>query len=195
MCVLVSSDVFAQQRYVKFVFDAVPPKVLSNDERSTNPFIPKTSVQQSYANALRTLHLNGFVNAFIKDTSSLADTLNVSVRVGERMRWGTLTVSEADKHLLNKAGIEQNQNNKPFQFERYAARLKKLLGYLEDNGFPFAEIRTDSIVRRNDTISVMLTLDKKRFVTIDSIYIPPDARITRRYLYNYLQINPGDPYS
>ena len=177
------------------MFDAPPPKVLKDDERSTKAFAPKASVHQVYSDALRTLHLNGYINAFINDTNSIADTLNVSFRLGEQMRWGTLTVAEADKHLLNKAGIEQNQNNKPFQFERYAARLEKLLTYLEYNGYPFAEIRTDTIIRNNDTVSVKLTLDKKRFVTIDSIYIPPDARITRRYLYNYLQIAPGDPYS
>ena len=177
------------------LFDAPPPKVLKVEQRSTKPFAIRNSIQQSYNDALRSLHLNGFVNAFVKDTSSVGDTLAVSIHVGERKRWGSLEVAEADKHLLNKAGIEADQNNKPFQFERYAARLEKLLIYLEDNGYPFAELTTDSVFRQGDSINVKLRLDKKKFVTIDSIYIPADARIARRYLYNYLQINPGDPYS
>lgn len=186
---------FAQQRYVKLMYDATAPRVLSQEYKQKNARKLNSAAAIIVNEVLKTLHNNGFLYSYLSDSSGVADTTQLFFHVGEQVRWGMLTVDDADDYLLNKTDLDASLTTKPFSYPRYSARLEKLLNYLEDNGYPFAEIKTDTVLLINDSLTAKLKLDKKKFVTIDSIYIPPDARITRRYLYNYLQINPKDPYN
>jgi len=195
LLLLLSTQSFAQQGYVKLVYDAAAPRVLEQQYKQKQPKKFNETAGAIIDDVLKTLHNNGFLYSYLSDSNKVDDATNLFFHVGEQVRWATLQVDDADADLLNKADLDASLTTKPFSYPRYSARLEKLLGYLEDNGFPFAEIKTDTVLLVNDSLTVKLRLDKKKFVTIDSVYIPPDARITRRYLYNYLQINPKDPYN
>ena len=72
---------------------------------------------------------------------------------------------------------------------------KKILKNCENKGFPFASVSFDSIEINNQQFSASLSVDKNRFITIDSIIIKGSSAVAPVYLYNYIGIFPGDLYN
>ena len=71
---------------------------------------------------------------------------------------------------------------------------ERLLEYAENNGYPFAIVKLDSVQIIDNTISSQLFINKKQIVYIDSITIEGNAKIKKTYLYNYLGIKEENIY-
>src|SRR5690606_2197605 len=76
----------------------------------------------------------------------------------------------------------------------FSMLIKKLLSYYENNGYPFASISLDSVQFLQNNIRAALHVQKNQLLKVDSILIYGDVQISERFIYNYIQIKPGDPY-
>ncbi|MFT7589183.1 MAG: outer membrane protein assembly factor BamA, partial [Limisphaerales bacterium] len=65
----------------------------------------------------------------------------------------------------------------------------------ENHGYPFAEIKLDSVQILDDQISASLNLSKHRFIRIDSIRVLGDVALSRSYLRAYLDLQEGQAYN
>jgi hypothetical protein len=61
-----------------------------------------------------------------------------------------------------------------------------VLTYCENNGYPFASVKLDSLNTDSQQLKAKLFLTKNRLITIDSIILRGDGRISNKYLSNYL---------
>ena len=74
-----------------------------------------------------------------------------------------------------------------------AEDAEKTLTYLENHGFPFAEVRMwQPSLQHPDSVVVQIIANP--FIRWDSIVLKGDARLSPRFLYPYLKIRRGTPY-
>ena len=64
--------------------------------------------------------------------------------------------------------------------------MNKLLTYYENNGYPFAAVKLDSLQVHEEQLSAKIYVSKNRMITIDSIMVKGDAKIADKYLSGYL---------
>jgi outer membrane protein assembly factor BamA len=147
-------------------------------------------------NVLTALYGNGYLAAsfdsFAVDTTMLTAFLNT----GEVYKWVHLSKGNIDEGMLSETGFrEKVYRNKPINLNNLRKIQDRLLSYSENNGYPFAEIRLDSVRVNTNGINAAMMLKKGAFVTIDSIILKGTARISEAYLYNYLGVKPRMPYN
>jgi outer membrane protein assembly factor BamA len=142
------------------------------------------------------LYDNAYLGAAIDSVHR--DSLHVRawVQTGKQYKWARLSKGNIDEGLLSEIGYrEKLYSGKPFFYPEIRRMEEKLLRYCENNGYPFAEIKLDSIQVRGDEFSASLNLMKNKLTKVDSVIIKGNAKIAPVYLYSYLGIKPGDLYN
>jgi translocation and assembly module TamA len=124
------------------------------------------------------------------------DTLQVDLYVGEKFRWARLRNGNLGDGLLTRAGFrEKLYAGRPFEPTEWAKLQQNILIEAENQGYPFATVRLDSVQLRGADIEGRVVLDRGRVVTFDSIQIVGKTKTKKRFLTKYLQIFPNQPYS
>ncbi len=141
-----------------------------------------------------------FLQAMYKDlyhkTDSIHDTLVAVVELGPSYKWIKLGKGNVSQDILSGAGFREEQvSNKQFNPDQFAKKAERLLQYLENNGYPFASIRLDSVVADSVGISASLNLTLNQLILFDTMEVIGDANIKKWYLYRYLNIKPQSLYS
>ncbi|UOQ53964.1 BamA/TamA family outer membrane protein [Hymenobacter cellulosivorans] len=124
------------------------------------------------------------------------DTLRVQLYVGEKFRWARLRNGNLGDGLMTRAGYrEKLYNRTPFEPNEWRKLQQNLLAEAENQGYPFAAVRLDSLELRGSDISGRVVLDRGRVVVFDSIQIVGKTKTKKRFLTKYLQIFPNQPYN
>ena len=69
------------------------------------------------------------------------------------------------------------------------------MNFAEDTGFPFAQVWLDSIQIQNSTISASLMMKTGASFRFDTIELSGFAKISPRFLQNYLDIKKGSLFN
>lgn len=144
---------------------------------------------------LFTLNENGYIAASLDSTRN--DSLNMVafIHSGAVYKWTHLRKGNVDEDILSLTGYREKLfNNKIFSLAEVRKLQEKILTFCEDNGYPFATVKLDSITIKDNLFQASINLNKHMRVKIDSIIIKGNAKITPVYLYSYLSIKPGDLY-
>lgn len=142
------------------------------------------------------LQERGYLSASVDSIASVKDTTIAYVYVGNPYKWAQLSFGNIPVAMLNELGIsEADWTGRPLAPKRMAALTQKLLGYCEDNGYPFATVYLDSIRHNQDGIAARLVLDRGDQMKIDSVIIKGDVNISKPFLLAYLDIHDGDLYN
>ena len=172
------------------------------DQNILRKYNYKTAVPDSLSalQELRTLTLrlqnDGYLTASPDSFTLNQDTLNVQFYVGDRYRWAYLRNGQLNGDFLNQLGFrEKLYTNAPFSPTEWANFQETVLTAAENNGYPFATIRIDSLEIRNGEIAGVVQLDKDVLFLFDTIQVEGNSRTTPRFLSKYLQIYAGQPYS
>lgn len=116
--------------------------------------------------------------------------------LGEIYYWGHLYAEPQQELLLAEAGVRDKfYQTKPLSPQAIAQLHKKVLTWCENNGYPFAQARFDSITVKNSRFSALYRLDRGPLMLFDSAEVKGTAKLSRAYLFNYLSLKPGTPYS
>jgi hypothetical protein len=156
----------------------------------------RKELENSVNNVLKELRHQGYLLA---DIDSLrGDSLHkiYYLRIGKKFKWTHLKKGNADMSVLSRIGYsEKMYTNKPFRYTETAKFIERLIAYYENNGYPFASFRLDSLSVSDNELSASLHITKNQFVKIDSILVKGDAKINKTFLYRYLGIRPNMPYN
>ncbi|MGH1335271.1 MAG: BamA/TamA family outer membrane protein [Aureispira sp.] len=128
--------------------------------------------------------------------------------VGARYEWAQLENGNVADDFLSAIGFrERFYEQTPFYYKEVLKVQEKLLRYLEDHGYPFAEVYLDSIRISKSTIAARLYYNKGPLVTFDKLVIKGKrqankktegenkVRIKAGFLSSYLGIRPDKLYS
>ena len=168
--------------------------------------LKKISYKKTFANKkerdreLQTVLFTCFDNAYITASydSLISDSLTQKayLNFGTQYKWAHLKKGNVDEGVLSEIGFrEKLYSDKPIYFKSVKRVQEKLLNYYENNGFPFASVKLDSIVITEGSISAQLNLTKNDKEKIDSVVMKGNAKIAPVFMYNYLGIKPGSLYN
>jgi outer membrane protein assembly factor BamA len=116
--------------------------------------------------------------------------------VGERYRWGRLSVSGVEEEWLRLTGWgQQFSAGEVFDWSNWSDWQRRCLDRMENSGYPFARVGLTDIHIDRDTVQARLLLEKGMLYRIDSIRVYGELRIDPSFLNRYLMIDRGEPYS
>ncbi len=142
------------------------------------------------------LYGNGYITATFDSVVTDSNRLIPFLFIGKQYKWVQLTNGNIDEGLMNQVGFrEKSFANKVFSYHKVSEIFERLLEVLENNGFPFAEVRLDSFKFEGNKVSSKIFVNKHRLIRVDSIAIEGDAMIKHNYIYNYLGIKPKSIYN
>jgi outer membrane protein assembly factor BamA len=142
------------------------------------------------------LQSKGFLSASIDTIIKHDATVKAKIFLGEKYIWHQLKVDENDWPLLSEIGIKKIVfQTEPFNPEQVKMVQEKLLDYFEVNGYPFAVIRFDSLLIEERKVSAKLVIEKGVLYKMDSIRLFGNAKISKQFLYRYLDIQPNSLYN
>ncbi len=171
------------------------PKIISLINYKTD-FADSLSRDKEINLFLLKLYNSGFLAASVDSTHYKNKNADVFITAGSKYQWVALDKENADEPLLNSSGFsEKSFTGKPFSVKRLTQLHQKILEECENNGYPFASLKLDSIAIIENTIAAKLNLQKGDLVKIDSVIIKGTARIKPIYVLNYLQIKKGNVYN
>ncbi|MEI6507417.1 MAG: hypothetical protein WCO54_02975 [Bacteroidota bacterium] len=124
------------------------------------------------------------------------DTCYAKLKSGKSFRWVKLKKGNVPLDILNIAGFREEQfYDKQFDPIQFSKRAERILITMENNGYPFASVKLDSILFDSNGISASINLDKGNLIYFDSLELRGDATIKKWYLEKYLNIKKGNTYN
>ncbi len=171
-------------------------KVHSAWESLPETYPDSLSLIENLKNTIASLHNDAYLAASI-DTVIWRDTVaQVNLQTGAQYEWTSLANGNVEAVFLEQIGFrERLLDGKPFNYSQLIKIQEKLLNYAENNGYPFASVWLDDIVVAEEKIGAKIFMEKSRLIFFDKVKIFGNAKITTRYLENYLGIKNGELYS
>jgi outer membrane protein assembly factor BamA len=118
------------------------------------------------------------------------------IHPGPAFKWARLKKGNVHEGILSEVGYREKLfAEKPLYFKEVRKIQEKILTYCDNNGYPFASIKLDSVSIQGDSISASLNLQKNLLVKIDSVVNRGTTKISSVYLQSYLSIRNGDLYN
>ncbi len=138
----------------------------------------------------------GFVLADL-DTLLVRDgSLIARVDIGSQYKFGDVQISNEDLAIVSAAGLKNVRwKDKTLSIDLVSQYAETILTYLENNGYPFANVRLDSTSIVSDVVNSQLLVSKNKFVPFDSLALIGNVDIRDGYMTRYLNIKRKDPYS
>ncbi len=159
-------------------------------------FVSITERDKELRNVLYTCFDNAYLTAAYDSVVMDSLTIKVFLNFGAQYKWANLQKGNVDEGVLSEIGFrEKLYSDKPVYYKSVKRLQEKLIIYYENNGYPFASVKLDSVVINEGSISAVLNLTKNSEIKIDSVVIKGTAQIASVYIYNYLGIKPGSLYN
>ncbi len=197
---MVSSSSFAEKKYsinVQLV-DTVHSKDFSSVKKqvlSHSSFKDSLSVYRELQQMIVKLQANGYLTSSLDSVHFDSTVCNAYLFFGEKYKWATLEKGNVDAAFLSGTGFSRKSfSKKPVRYDRVAKLENSIIVNCENNGFPFASLRLDSISIGENLIHASLHLERNRFCKIDSVVMKGKDVVTPVYIYNYIGIKPGAVY-
>lgn len=182
----------AQKHRVEFLPDEELP------DKWTHPvqLASNTGIQQAKVEQLNFLLSKGYLEATIDSCSSFGDTTFCPITVGKSYRWAMLSGSGIPVEIASSARFRDKlYTDRPITPRQVARLFEGLLRHAENNGYPFASVRFDSLHTTEDGLRAQVVLNKGRLVKFDSVLVRGTAKTNIRYLHSYIGIRPGSLYN
>jgi outer membrane protein assembly factor BamA len=155
----------------------------------------KKAAQKEMQGVLEKLYQEGYITAGFDSIAWDSLSARAWLYAGNRYRWVELNVSRTDPLLLNAVGYKERYFlEKPVSLVDFIDLQRDILSYCENNGYPFAQIRVDSLEFSDSTLQADLVLEKGFMIRFDTIVVKGESKLKPGYLHNYLDIKPGKLY-
>jgi outer membrane protein assembly factor BamA len=180
-------------------------EILCKDKVMT-PWPEKWKLQESFTTLdsahsylkktfLPDLYKEGYLAASVDSIHLEKGIIQAWVYFGDQYSWGEL-VPDSNLVLLNGASFTKGwiKTGDLLNLASLQEAREKALQVLEDNGYPFAEIRIDSSYFLNNSLHGRLRVMRGPLYHIDSLTVEGKIRISKNFLHRYLSIEKGDIY-
>ena len=105
-------------------------------------------------------------------------------------------MNEETKAYMRKSGVNLNRFERSLVSPiRIGKAFNKTLAFLENHGFPFAQIKLDSVIISETSVKAEVSLDKGPLIMIDSLSIVGNLKVRKSYIANSTGIRPGGIYN
>ncbi|HRB91759.1 MAG TPA: hypothetical protein PLT17_00005 [Chitinophagales bacterium] len=134
----------------------------------------------------------GYLETSIDSTSKIQDTVYAWMHFGKKYKLDIPEHNSRNKLIKNRIYKTKKQYNSIYTVQ---PTKEMLLQKLENNGYPFAKITTDSILLSDTSLNFKYEIEKGKFITFDSIKNYGNSKITKGFIQNYMMIKSKQAYS
>jgi outer membrane protein assembly factor BamA len=189
---LLCSSIYSQQLTIEFKQDRPIPKEIEIPKQTKDSLSLIGSLKR-FVSDLREL---GYLTASVDTIKISNNEAAVVLKIGDRYLWSQLERGNISDDALSRSNYSDKLYfNRPFNAKESSRFLYSLVQYYENNGYPFCQVSLRDQKINGAIISAKLNVTKGPLYLIDSILIKGDANIGAEYIYNYIGIRPGAPYS
>lgn len=150
---------------------------------------------QFFDDVINVLQRDGYLLAGVDSVRAKNKSIIAYMSVGAKFTWATLKPGNIDEAILNSIGFKERfYKNKPFKYEEVTKLLDRIIEYSENNGFPFASVKFDSISIEDRHVKASINYQSGPFITFDTVELEGNSKTKALFLSNYLRIKPGFPY-
>jgi hypothetical protein len=188
---------YAQQPIaVKFTVQAFSDIKLAPVQLPTTFVKSASEANQLITKNLLLLNEKGYLAAVVDSQKWWSENqLEAYITVGNAYNWAVLKIKPEDENWIRAAGINKvPQARQAISPKGFVQFKEQLISYAENNGYPFFQVRLDSIFIRTNEIQANLILQKNELIRLDSIVQKGKRVVTNRYLYRYLGLKPNMLY-
>ena len=141
------------------------------------------------------LQVRGYLTASVDSVVIDSTQANAWIFLGQTYKWAEITLPATEQKIFSAAGWNfKSVNGSIADFGKLEKSRERLMSYLENNGYPFASVKLDSIRFDPDGIRAKVLIEKGPLYKIDSIRVSGDVRIKNYFLQKYLEIEKGSIY-
>jgi translocation and assembly module TamA len=194
--VLPVQRVMAQKKFFLSVQATEQDKLVLNKSKLQAVHKDSASAILYIKNLITGLHKQSYMLASADSLFFRADTVFVSINVGDAFKWASLKAGNVGENILTAVGYrEKLYHSKQFSYQQVALLEEEVLRYSENQGYPFASIYLDSVQIVNHTIAASLHYQTGPYIRFDTVIIEGTARFKQKYLAAFLRIGQGQPFS
>ncbi len=169
----------------------IPSKIRFKYQYQTKP-MAQTAIRQ----LINTLHQQAYLDARLDSVVLVADTLQAYVFRGEVFKWKHLHKGNLPRKIINHVGFKEKFYKNQYFLHKSISKLQnKILTYSENHGYPYAQMRLDSIQIEGHRVSAQLQYTKGPLITFDTLRIRGKVNIKRKFLAKYLRLKEGEVFS
>lgn len=180
---------------------------LNLQHQENNSFLKKNNIQllSQHSDSLAVLaylpqllsqlHEKSFLEASIDSLYFQNQIAFAKLHLGPSYKWLILENGNIPETILSATLLKPPFfKNKPIQWSAVLRIKEQLLEYAEQNGYPFAQVRLDSLQWNDSKATAQLHLNLNQKVIFDKINIIGNAKISSAFLSNFLDIKKGMSY-
>jgi len=139
--------------------------------------------------------MKGFITFSVDSVNYDSLRAEAWVFAGARYIWKNIRVPGNEASLFSALGYQEKLfNGKAVDLNKLQQFQERMLGYMDNHGYPFAKFQLDSLVMDGGEVSGVWTVEKGPHYKIDSITVTGTAKISKYYLQQYLEIPNGSYY-
>lgn len=145
---------------------------------------------------LQTLRSNSYLEAKLVDLTTKDSTYMAEIFTGRKFSLQRIEQGNIPDELIKQSGVRLHTlKSDHYTPQKISASFERILNYVENHGYPFAQIQLSAIEFDSlGQISASIDLKKNQKITFDTIILEGDPSISKNYLKKYLAYSPSDPY-
>ncbi|MFN5706013.1 MAG: BamA/TamA family outer membrane protein [bacterium] len=141
------------------------------------------------------LVLTMFQAVSAQDTLSKYSVVNDSILSFKNYFWQNIEYDSNYLEIANRNKLSfTDLKNKKIVKEDFEKQFEIILKYLENNGYPFAEIFFSNITISNNNVNAKLNLVLNDLILVDSVRVISNNVINPYFITSYTEVKPGDIY-
>jgi outer membrane protein assembly factor BamA len=152
-------------------------------------FPSKTEVQQYIDSVQNAFIQEGYLGIVPKEKEFAKDSLELSFQLGDKYIWKSIERGNVPLEFFNT--VYPLTDN----YASASIGMQRIIAEAENSGFPFAQIKLDSIQRDGNALSAVFNYDAGPLILWDSVQVAGETKTQVKYLQNITGIRPGLPFS
>lgn len=166
------------------------------NKSGTADFPDSTRREVFVQDLLGKLHMEGYPSAMVRSKTFFGDSLSIQIDSGLLYQWITLNKGNlTGRQIIDLAFDGKEFRQKPLDFNRLKILFEKAINQAQNNGYPFASVRLDSIIQEGTQIQASINFTQGPLITFDTIQVLGNSKTAPIYLNRLLKIPPGAPFS
>ena len=144
----------------------------------------------------KNLHKQSYLSASIDKIEWKEDTAFSTIYVGEKYQWATLHYGALERKFVQQLTYKEKYfNGRPIRQKELIKLENSILKYAENNGYPFAQVKLDSISYTNKGIEASLKYIPGPRISFDTIQISGNTEVKKKFIVKYIRIDEGELFS
>ncbi len=199
-CIVLQSSLHAQKTIGLIIHPADSSQTHEfskiNNELLTQKYFRDTiQAKRELQSTLLKLQASGYLAASFDSVYIDSAFMHANLFLGPVYKMAFLGKGNADNSFLSGTALRKNYtSSKAFNYKEVTKIQDRILRNCENQGYPFATLKLDSISIEDEKIHAQILLQKNKVVTIDSVIIKGNATVAPVFIYNYIGVKPGDLY-